>query len=451
MINKGKVVPFKRNGRFYFNVGLKMLNKKRFLEAANYFRMAVQTDPDNCEYRFNLAGVLAEIGNVNESITILEDTIETFNTVMPECFFALACNYFNIGKYEKAKYYFERYRDIDPGGAFVFEAINAIKFINSNLLSKQKTQKLEHIHKMVENAKKFMSDNQISKAIQILEKALKFAPDLTFVKNNLSLSYYLNGEIGKAISIAREVQKEDKQNPYANCNLALFYKSLGSIDLYKRQLKMVRNSNFETIEEIISTVDILSKLNEDKLIKIILKRLVSKHDEPIVWHFLAISYQNTGNLKKAVETWNYLKVKFPYMTIFANCFINEVTKSIEKNYSHTISYDFRTFVDYITKIDDLIKALINMSQEEFNKVWYKNDYIKDIVGYFLYKLTNEEKLKLIDKLAELNDESAIEILNNYIVNSKKRDEARNRCEKAVMKYKVAGDAMINVIELKERQ
>ncbi len=446
MKHKGRIVKFERTGRFYCKLGIKLLNNKRFMESAKYFEKAISIEPDNCEYYFNLSGVLAEMGSVKESVNILENAIKKLNSVMPECYFAMGCNYFDLGNFKKSKYNFEKYCEVEPNGSFIIEAVEAIKFIDTNIFSDQSSRQLK-IKNMANKGKKLLDKYEFSKAIKVLEKVIKLETESTVPRNNLSLAYYLSGDVGSAINAAREVLRIDESNSYANCNLALFYRTIDSSDLYKKQLRAVKNSRFDSVEEILNSVDILSKLSEDKVIRSLLEKLVKDHDEIILWHFLAISYHNTSRFSKAMEVWNIIKAKLPHMSIFTDCFVMESMKSIKNPLnSSNNNYDIKVFVDYITRIEELIEVLIDMDQGEFNKIWETNEHVRDIVNYFLYKFENKKKLKLIDKLANVEDDDAIHMLNTYVRNAEKRDEVSNKCEEIIMRKRVAGDAMVNIVE-----
>ena len=135
MANKGKIVTFQRTGKFYAKMGLKLLSEQRLVESAKYFEKAIKVEPENSEYQFNLSGVLAEMGKIKESISILEHTTQKLEMVMPECYFALGCNYFDIGNFKKSKQCFEKYCEIVVEGSLMIEALEAIKFIDNNILS----------------------------------------------------------------------------------------------------------------------------------------------------------------------------------------------------------------------------------------------------------------------------------------------------------------------------
>lgn len=447
MNNKGKVVAFERTGDFYCKLGLKHLASQRFFEAEKAFERSIAIEPDNSEYRFNLAGVLAEMGNVKESINILEKIIKTMEDIMPECYFALACNYFDVGNFQKSKENFEMYCGASPKGTFYNEAFEAIKFIETNILHKG-LERQARVKKLANRGKELLDKFEFEKAIKILERVIKMVPESTTPRNNLSLAYYLNGDVGSAINAAREVLKSDKQNSYANCYLALFYRTMESNDLYIQQLKKVKESRYDSVEEILNAIDILTKMNEDGIIRNLLEMNIKHHDEVILWHFLAVSYHNLHKFSKAMEIWNYIRNKLPHMSIFTDCFVTESMKAMKNAASFSsINYEVKVFSDYIARIEELIKVFLDMHQKEFNKIWDSNDYVRDIINHFLYKLENKKKLKLIDKLANVADEKAIHMLNKYVTTIGRYDEAGNKCAQIVMRSKVAGDASVNIVEL----
>jgi tetratricopeptide (TPR) repeat protein len=455
MTNKGKIVTFQRTGKFYAKMGLKLLSEQRLVESAKYFEKAIKVEPENSEYQFNLSGVLAEMGKIKESINILEHTTHNLKTVMPECYFALGCNYFDAGNFKKSKQCFEKYCELVVAGSLVVEALEAIKFIDNNILNNTDANKNSKIEKLIDKGKKLLDKFEFPKAIAIFEKVINLDPTATIPRNNLSLAYYLQGNVGSAISASREVLRLDSQNSYANSNLALFYKTIDSEDMYKRQLGAIKNSRFQTIEQILNTVDILAKLSEDVSITNLLEKLVGTYDEAILWHLLAISYHNNFRFNKAIDTWNQIKSKLPHMSIFTDCFVMESSKYLKRSISFSsINYDVKVYADYVERIEELIKVMLDMKQEEFRNLWESNDYISDIVNYYLYRLDNKKKLNLIEKLektADFGDEKSIHILDAYAANSERKDEISSKCEEIVMRSKVAGDSNINIIELSVRQ
>ncbi|MGE5329703.1 MAG: tetratricopeptide repeat protein [Deltaproteobacteria bacterium] len=429
---------------------MKLLIEQRFPEASKNFKKAIDLENDNCEHHFNLAGVLSEMGNIKESVCVLENALKNIEDIMPDCYFALGCNYFDLGEYSKSRGSFEKYCEVAPKGNFILEAVEAVRFIDNNIMNKRKTRS-EKIQRLANKGKQLLEECKFDKAIRLLEKVILMDDELVIPRNNLSLAYYLNDEVEKAIDVSRKVVKIDKYNSYANCNLALFYKTLNCLDFYENQINSIQISRFETIEEILNAVDILYKLGEDYVIRSMLEKQTKCFEDVILMHFLAVSCQNTGSIEKAVEVWNNIKKKHPHMTIFVDCFILEAKKIIEKPVRFNIlEYDIKMFSDYMIRIEELIEMLIKLEQKEFNRTWEGNDFVKIAVEYFIYRLEKKKRLNIIEKLAEVDDDSAFKILDRYVKNTTRKDEVSSKCEEVVIRRMVAGDATANIVEFKTR-
>lgn len=52
-----KVVPFERDGSFFYRKARKHIENNNYIHALNYYRKAVEKDPDNLEYSLDLAEV----------------------------------------------------------------------------------------------------------------------------------------------------------------------------------------------------------------------------------------------------------------------------------------------------------------------------------------------------------------------------------------------------------
>ena len=87
MMNKSKkekkVLPFNRDPEFYFRVGVKYFRKRKNDVSLKYLKKAAEMDPYNAEYKFNLAGVLAETKRIEESNKILMDIIKILIPLLP--------------------------------------------------------------------------------------------------------------------------------------------------------------------------------------------------------------------------------------------------------------------------------------------------------------------------------------------------------------------------------
>ena len=58
-----KVVPFDQDGQFYYRKAKKHMNNNNYLGALNFYRKAIEKEPQNVEYLMDLAEVFTEMGS----------------------------------------------------------------------------------------------------------------------------------------------------------------------------------------------------------------------------------------------------------------------------------------------------------------------------------------------------------------------------------------------------
>jgi len=126
---KKKILPYKTSAELYYKIGLRYEDEKKYLDALKYFIKAANMQPFNADYQLNIAGVLTEIGDYKESNKILAGILKNIDDSLSECYFCMACNYFDLGEFKKAASYFKKYIEMSPDGCFIAEASNAIYYI----------------------------------------------------------------------------------------------------------------------------------------------------------------------------------------------------------------------------------------------------------------------------------------------------------------------------------
>lgn len=126
---KKKILPYKTSAELYYKIGLKYEDEKKYLKALEYFIKAAKLQPFNADYQLNIAGVLTEIGDYKESNRVLAGILKNIDDSLTECYFCMACNYFDLGEFKKAASYFKKYIELNPDGYFIEEASNAIYYI----------------------------------------------------------------------------------------------------------------------------------------------------------------------------------------------------------------------------------------------------------------------------------------------------------------------------------
>lgn len=232
-----KIIPYRRNPEFYFRVGVRYAGRKMFRTAARFLNKAYEKDPYNADYQFNLACVLAELKEVERSNEMFMNIIKNIDPTLSECYFGIACNYFDAGNFKKAYEYFEKYLVYDREGEFLEEAYDILYYLQIYTDAGLDTKKEKAFKRLAIEGRKLLDQGSYIKAVEKLEKAIEIDPEAVSQRNDLSISRFLAGEAEKAISIAKSVLKLEERNLLAHCNLALFYSGAGKKELYKKQIK----------------------------------------------------------------------------------------------------------------------------------------------------------------------------------------------------------------------
>lgn len=252
------------------------------LQALGFLVKAVEKEPYNADYQFNLACVYAELSNTKQSSKILLNIIKNIDPTISECYFGVACNYFDSGNYNKAREYFDKYIECDEFGEFTSESQDVLYYMElyGGLKSRPKTDKI--IVRLINDAKILVQEGEYKKACAKLDKAIEIEPRNVYIRNNLSLACFFNGEVDRAISVAKSVLKLDKENLFAHFSLAMLYAYVENSILFREQTYELKELNVDDKDVYISEMKrflncILRKdIIDEKLEKIIFNVLESK-------------------------------------------------------------------------------------------------------------------------------------------------------------------------------
>lgn len=256
------VVPFRDDSEFYFRIGIRYADSQRFEKALKYLTKAAEIEPYNADYLFNLAGVLAELKQVEKSNEILLNILKNIDPTLTECYFGIGCNYFDMENFKKAREYFEKYVYFEPDGAFADEVYDVLYYLQiyEDVGTDTKTNRV--VTKLANEGKRLLGKGEYQKACEKLEKAIEIDPEVISPRNDLSLAHFLMGDENKSYSIARSVLKLDPDDVFANCNIALFHASSGRKELYEKQLKTITRLELNEKDEVLKLLDTYIRLKE---------------------------------------------------------------------------------------------------------------------------------------------------------------------------------------------
>ncbi|RLA95437.1 MAG: hypothetical protein DRG25_00200 [Deltaproteobacteria bacterium] len=190
--------------------------------------------------------VYVDLAEPKKSLSSLNETVRTKKPVNQiENLLKNAYTYSQTGNFTKAIQYYNKILSLDPKQ---FDAL-----LNRGII-KQKLGNDEEAENDLLKAQSINPDDPILlNALGVLylkkgeekkaENLLLKAGDVT-AKINLALHYWDKGEDKKVISLLKDAEKEDKQNPYIPYYLGLFYRQIGDYtsaqDQFEKAVSLAR-------------------------------------------------------------------------------------------------------------------------------------------------------------------------------------------------------------------
>jgi tetratricopeptide (TPR) repeat protein len=365
-MKKSNIITFERGADFYFKLGYRRIQNGDLKSALRYIEKAVKLKPQDSSMQFNYAGLLAELGNIDLSTQILLHIVDELDPDYDECYFGLGCNYLQLQKIKKSVEYFSKYLEKDPEGEFAEEAedllemLNMIKDANNNL----DDEELEKIYKIEEEAIGDLEKRQYKSAVEKFERVVKMLPNAVPARNNLSLAYYYQGDLQKALEIAREVIGYEPYNIHANCNLAIFYNKLELASWMEKQIKIIKKLETENPEYLYKIADTLGSLGKhEEAYKMFKKLLGVEPDNGLYIHYTAISAYNSGKFNDSIVYWRKL-MELDRQSMLPDYYIQLAQGEVHQ----PLPYLYQLPKDEINKRLAITQSFVEGSREQVQKL-----------------------------------------------------------------------------------
>lgn len=230
---------YRSNPGFFFRAGMRYISKNKPLQALNFLTKAVEKEPYNADYLFNLACVYAELRNIKQSNKTLLNIIKNIDPTIAECYFGIACNYFDSGNFNKAREYFEKYIESDTSGEFTSESYEVLYYLDVYGEGKRRINRKKTTSRLINEGMVLVREGNYKKAYSKFDKAVEIDPMAICQRNYLSLMCFFNGEIERAVSVSKSVLKVEFESPLAHFCLVTYYAYLNNVALLKKQLRII--------------------------------------------------------------------------------------------------------------------------------------------------------------------------------------------------------------------
>ncbi|MFU0800742.1 MAG: tetratricopeptide repeat protein [Xylanivirga thermophila] len=437
--NKSNVIPFDQDGEFFYRKACKYVKDNRYIDALNFYRKAVEKEPENIDYMLDLAEVFTEMTYFDESNKLLFSILENDDSVS-DCYFGLGCNFLGLQEYDKAEECFEKYLDKAPNGVYSEDAKELLEILRDEQFYLDVFDEFEFIdpkiYKMASKGKVLLDDGEYEKAARQLQKVLKLDPTLVFAKNNLALAYFCMSKLDRAIELSKEVLDVFPSNVHANCNMAIFLQEKGDSEGKQKYTNSILNLPTDDVEDLHKMAVTLCELKEHQKANIYLKMLLQyKPYDVKILHYTAVSAFNLRRFREAMEYWDKVDKLSPYNTI--SNFYKRYTQNLLRYNGEfkELPYGFQVPYEEVVFRVKKINEIFNTPKSELKEKWESNDSLKALLIWGLELNDDTIKRAILNTVASFGDQNAERFLRDFIL---KRDENKDLKKDALTMLKQIG-------------
>ena len=420
-----KVVPLRQDAEFFFQRGVQFLNRSDLPRALRSFRRAVECEPLNAVNHCNLAGVLSELGDFEESNQILQNVLNDIAPDMAECYFYMANNYANLGEYELAEAQVVKYLEVDPTGEFAGDADEMLdllihEFGGGEILRASRKRQIENTRSK-DRPRSLLEEGKFHEAVHVLEQELAKDEQAIAPRNNLSLAKYYLGHIDEATEYAHQVLEIDPTNIHALCNLAVFARYRGKEqDEYKQLvglLKKIHPLQFDHGFKLATTLGILGEHKAAYQIFLQLIEFGDRHD-PTLYFALAVADVNLNRFKQAKQWLLEVQALDPDSGIAAY-YLQEVEQSIINNSPIFLSYSYQ--LPFHLRTQESVPA---QNKSRFTKAgaWMSDPGVRSSLYFALMRGYRQTKREALQAFSILRDEETRHVLREFVQDHRQAED-----------------------------
>lgn len=375
---------YRNNPEFYFSKSLRYADRNNLKDALKNLHKALELEPDNCEYKFNIACFLSEMRRHKEANKVFNDILLNYDPTMFECYFGLGCNSFELGDNEKAAEYFEKYLYFDRDGEFCEEVAELVFYLKVYENVSHSNQFEMRSNASLRYAKKYFGENKLNNAIRELCKSISSFPFNVEARNLLTLTLLEQQNYERADNICTTVRLIDKYNVWANCLCIYVLSHSRKHSRAKKFLETLILGEINNREDLLCIVTTLIVFNRVDELILLLEIYINQYADQLIFSTLLLGYCLTQNIEKFNEIYNVL--------LAVGKGNNELMRWLECIKGHALALS----IDKIIAIDEYCE-LFNIFDEDRNPMYDPFRYQE------LYSKLHDPKPKLSKKYMPIID------------------------------------------------
>ncbi|MFF2482456.1 tetratricopeptide repeat protein [Paenibacillus sp. NPDC058071] len=407
-----KIIPVQWDATFFFERAVRSLDRFHYDKALKYFRRAVEYEPDNPVNHCNMAGILSEMGNYEESNRILGWIVDELDPTMTECHFYMANNYANMEQYEAAESSLIQYLEEDADGQFLDEAEEMMDLLHFELERPTRLTNIKSREGMVEHdqARMLLEEGKFAEAVRILEQIIEAQPDFLAARNNLALAYYYMGLFDKAMETIQAALEREPGNLHALCNLAIFYQHAGDEENLSELSGLLRKTMPFHQEHVFKLATTMGILGEHESAHRHFNRLLKDTElpqDPCLYHYAAVAACHIGRYAEAERMWRQAAKLDPesgipryYMEQLGLLQSGEAGASISYHYHLPFEEQFKLWENSADGLPDHLK---------------RDPLVRSSFFWALRHGDQHTKLQVIQALGMIADSEVKDVLRSFLL------------------------------------
>ncbi len=418
------VISLQMDATFFFERAVQSLDRYHYDKALKYFRRCVEYEPDNAVNHCNMAGILSEMGNYEESNAILQHILEQVDPTMYECHFYMANNYANMELFEKAEQSILTYLELDPKGDYMDECQEMLEFLSYELERPAPISKIKSREEFFEHdrARALLEEGRFSEAVRVLKKIVDRYPDFLAARNNLALAYYYMGRFEKAMQIIKDVLDIEIGNLHALCNLAIFYQHSGVLSEAGELMDVLRKTVPFHHEHVFKLATTMGILGEHRLAYQHFKRLIGNlefQDDPCLYHYTAVSAANMGRFSEARRYWKRAE-SLDDQTEVARFYLNVLDELEQGKPADEAVFQYH----YHLPFEEQFRMIEQTKGAALPEHIQKDPLVRSSFFWALRHGDRETKLQVIQAFSYIADKEVELALRDFIAEAGQEDELK---------------------------
>ena len=227
MSKNPKIVSFDRSAAYLHHRAMMNRRDNRAVDALELLRRAVEAQPENSEYRLDLAELLCEMGCHVQSARLLLDMLSE-QDAPSECFYGLALNQLGMNDLGGARQSLDIYRSRVPGGSHLEDVSQLSAELDFySAMNRPASRKLYRAMRVANRACDAMRAGELKKARRLFQASLDMASEQCEMRALYAMALYMLDDVDGARQEADRACQAFPPSVRALCVCAQVYHLLG--------------------------------------------------------------------------------------------------------------------------------------------------------------------------------------------------------------------------------